>query len=496
VRGVTRVAGDLAAVASGRVGLAVLSGMSVILTTRMLGPRGYAFVGLVGIVSTLVWTASSSWLSTSVRRYGREEFELRGRMNRITWNWAAIAAPLTLASILLVVMLKAAGAFPLGLSWSLVMIAVGFSVALIAVEYLATVLETSGRMRLSAVSQVLSQAGYVGALVVLYVAAVHVSASRVLLFSLASYSALGLALTALAWKAAVVPAEFDRPLLRRMVRLSIPMIGFMVSQYVFSSVDIIILKMFRTQADVGVYALAYQAFSVLSRVTQSGAIVLIPLFVSLKMAGRGDLVARYMQRNVAQVLFLIAALTALVISFLPLIVPLAFGRAFAGATAPMAILLAGLVFLFAQYLIAPVLTLNEQTRAMAVISALATLLNLVGDVVMVAVLHMGIVAPAIATSAALGFMFAAYYISAARASSVKRKVPLMGAVPLTAALVPTLIWGGIAGTAIGLAAVAVTSFAILRITRPFGPEDAEIVAKLRLPEPVRRGALKALAALD
>jgi O-antigen/teichoic acid export membrane protein len=313
---------------------------------------------------------------------------------------------------------------------------------------------------------------------------------------LAAYTALALGLTALTWKSAVVPAEFDRALLRRMLRLSIPMIGFMVSQYVFSSVDIVILKIFRTQADVGVYAVAYQAYTVLSRVTQSGTIVLVPLFVSLRMAGRGDLVVRYMRRNVAQGLFLIAVLTALVIPFLPLIVPLAFGHAFASASTPMAILLCGLVFLFAQYLIAPVLTLNEQTRAMAVISALATLLNVVGDVVLVAVLHMGILAPAVATSAALFFMFGGYYICAARASSVKRQVPLLGALPLTAALVPILIWEGIAGTMIGLAAVLVTSLAVLRVRRPFGPEDAEVVAKLRLPEPVKRGALKALAVLD
>jgi O-antigen/teichoic acid export membrane protein len=495
VRGVTSVAGDFAAVASGRTGLAVLSAVSVILATRLLGPRGYALVGLVSIVSTLVWTVSTSWLSTAVRRYGREDFELRGRVNRLTWNRAVIAAPLTLLSVALVVALKAAGALPLGLSWPLVAIAIGFSLALIVVDHLTTVLETIGRMKVSAASQVLSQAGYVGLLAAVYIAAVHVTASRVLLFSLAAYTALALAITALVWRTAVMPPEFDRALLRRMLHLSIPMCGFMVSQYVFASVDIVILKIFRTQADVGVYAVAYQAYTVLSRVTQSGTIVLVPLFVSLRMAGRGDLVGRYMQRGVAQGLFLAAVLTALVIPFLPLLVPLAFGSAFAGATTPMAILLCGLVFLFAQYLIAPVLTLHEQTRAMAVVSAVATLLNIVGDVILVAVLHMGIIAPAIATSAALAFMFVAYFISAARASSVKPHVPLLGTLPLVAALVPVLVWGGFASTVIGLGAVVLTSVAILRVRRPFGPEDAEIVAKLQLPAPVKRGALRALAVL-
>lgn len=496
VRGGKTVAGDLTAVFSGRAASAVLSAISVVIATRILGPRGYAEIALVGIVANLVWNASTSWTGTAARRYGREDLEVLGRMNRITWNRGLIAAPLVAASLVLVVALRAAGALPLGLTWELVVIALATSLALMAVDHLTTMVEAGGRMRLSAGVQVVGQAAYVAALAAVFISAVRFSASSVLLLSLGAYTLVTTALTVIAWKTAIVPLEFDRAVLRRILKLSIPMIGFIVSQYVFSSIDIVILKMFRGQADVGVYAVAYQAFSVLSRIAQSIGIVFVPLFVSLNLAGRQDVVKRYMERNVQQGLFVVAVVAALAIPALPVIVPIMFSSAFAGAAVPMAVLMFGLTFFFANALVAPVLTLHEQTRAMAIVFALGAVINVVGDVVLVGVLHMGIIAPAIATSGALECMFVGYYLAAQRPLEMTIGVPVLGLVPLFAGLVPTLVWGGAVGFAIGEAAVVTASLAVLIWRQPFGRDDVAAIEKLGLPGPVKRLVVRVINLVD
>lgn len=496
VRGAKTVAGDFAAVASGRVGLIALSAASVLITTRLLGPRGYAVLALVGIVANLIWYASTSWTGTSARRYGREELELSGRMNRITWNRWLIGVPLVSGSVLLIVALKAAGVLPLGLTWKLVVIAIATSFGLMLVDHLTTMLEAGGRMRLSAGVQVVGKAMYVVALVAIFVSARHVSAPYVLLLNIGTYACVGLALAVCVWQMAIVPFEFDRALLRRMLKLSIPMIGFTVSQYVFSAVDVVILKIFRGQADVGVYAVAYQTFSTLTQAAQTLPIVLVPLFVSLRMAGRVDVVRRYMQRGVKQGAFVFAVTAGLAIPFIPVVVPVLFGSAFAGAAVPMSILICGLTFFFANSLLGPVLTLNEQSRAMAIVVTIGAILNVVGDVVMVAVLHMGIVAPAIATSGALVCMFVGYYVAAQRPLGIEMHVPLVELAPLTAGLVPTLVWGDITGTIIGLSAVVLVSAAVLIWNRPFRREDAAVIAKLRLPQPVKHAAIRIIYFLD
>jgi O-antigen/teichoic acid export membrane protein len=310
------------------------------------------------------------------------------------------------------------------------------------------------------------------------------------------YTFTAITLAALAWKTAIVPFKVDRDLLRRILKLSIPMIGFTVSQYVFSSVDILILKIFRGQADVGIYAVAYQAFSTLTGIAQSVTIVLVPLFVSLKLAGREDIVKRYVQRHVEQGLFLVAVFAGLAIPFLPLIVPVMFGPAFASADTPMAVLMFALTFFFANYLIAPVLTLYEQTRAMAVIFTCGAALNVVGDVVLVAILHMGILAPAIATSAALASMYAGYYFAAGRVLQTARRLPIVSLTPLCAGLVPILVWRGVTGSLIGVSCVVLASVALIIWKRPFRQEDAAAIAVLRLPNFVKRYAIAVINFVD
>lgn len=275
-----------------------------------------------------------------------------------------------------------------------------------------------------------------------------------------------------------------------MLWLSTPVIGLMASQYIFASVDIFILRIFRSQHDVGVYAVAYQAYTVLSGVAVSATAVFIPLFVSLQMAGRVSLIERYLERGVPQGLFVLCAVGGLLVPTVPVLVPIVFGHAFAAAAPALCVLAIGLSCLFAAYLVAPILTLHEQTRATAVINGMAAVINTVGDLVMVGVFHMGIVAPAVATSGALAFMFGAFYMRARRVLHLGGWPHIVAAVPLITALTPTLLVPGLAGLVGGVVGAAATSAAIIIWRSPFHREDLELISKLELPSVVKRVALK------
>ena len=317
IRGATTVASDLATVATGRAALALLSAVSVLITTRMLGPAGYGTVALAGIIATLVYTVTSSWTGVSVRRYGREDLELRGTMSRLTWNRAIIGMPLAVVSIAAVIALKIFGGLPSAVTWPLVWIVIASALTTIVLDHWVCLLETSGRMRLSAVSQVVTQAVYVAILFAIFTLRGHGTPVLILAFGLGTQALLSLALVPFLWSLGLVPLAADRPLLRRMLRLSTPLIGFTVSQYVFASIDILVLRIFRSQADVGVYAVAYQAYTVLSRVAVSATAVFVPLFVSLELAGRRKLIERYLERGVPQGLLLIALAGGVAIPLLP-----------------------------------------------------------------------------------------------------------------------------------------------------------------------------------
>ena len=350
-------------------------------------------------------------------------------------------------------------------------------------------------MKVSAASQVIAQLVYVVGVASLFSLKVRTSPEIVLLLSLGSGVLFAAGVAPFVWRSGVVPPELDRALLRRVLWLSTPVIALMASQYVFASVDIVVLRVIRGQHDAGVYAVAYQAYTVLSGVAVTATAVFLPLFVSLRIGGRESLVDRYLTRIVPQALFLLAVVAGLAIPFLPALVPLVFGQAFAAASTPLCVLVVGLVFLFAAYSVAPILTLHERTRATAVINGVAALVNLVGDLLLVAVLHVGVVAPAIATTTSLVLLFAGFYWSARGALRSKASLPFLAAAPLVAGLVPTLLFTGAAGIGVGIVAALVVTAAVCLWRSPFQRDDIDLIAKVELPGPIKRVLVRVLTIL-
>jgi O-antigen/teichoic acid export membrane protein len=156
----------------------------------------------------------------------------------------------------------------------------------------------------------------------------------------------------------------------------------------------------------------------------------------------------------------------------------------------MAILMVGLAFLFAAYLTAPVLTLHERTRTTAVVNAVAAAINVVLDIVLLAVLGMGVAAPAIATTVALAFVFGAFSVCAGRAVGIPIRPDPVLLLPLAVGLASVLLLPGWVGTVVGLGGVLIVAAAILVLRCPFTRTDADVISKLDLPASVSRAATR------
>jgi O-antigen/teichoic acid export membrane protein len=493
IRGVSTMFGDLAALGSGRLTGAFLSLATVLLATRLLGPVGYGVVALVGIVSMLVFSVSTAWTGVAVRRYGREDLELRGLISRLTWNRLVIGAPLVAVSVSLVISLKVVGALPATFTWPLVWLAIAIAIATMLSDHWICLLETGGRMKISAASQVLGQLVNVGGLLAIVLLGRHASPSLVLMLSLTGTLVMVIGAAPFVWRLGLVPPSIDRELLRRMLWLSAPTLVLMVSQYVFASIDLIALRVFSTQANVGIYAVAYRAYSVLTALAVAATGVLVPLFVSLRLGGRGDLVTRYLVRGVPQGVFVISAVAGVLVPSVPLLVPLLFGPSFGSAADPLCILVVGAAVLCSACLIAPILTLHEQTRATAVINLIAAAINVIGDLILIGVLHvLGVSAPALATTAALFFTLCAFHVRARTLEATDVRLDPALALPLIAGCVPALAFGAVLGAATGVFASLAASMVIVLTRSPIAPDDYELLSRLEMPSVVRR-ALRAAA---
>lgn len=495
VRGAATAFSDVVSVSAARgvsIGLALVS---VTIVTHMLGPTKYAILAYIAVISNLMLTATASWTATTVTRYGREELEREGSIRATSWGRLVITAPLLALALVVVVLLKLADLLPRVLTWEFVAIALGSGLALIAGEHLLNLLEAAGRMKLTAVGLALSRAAAIISLVALIALGVTGSASAVALVWLAVGWVFAAALATRVWRVGMWPPTMNRELLRRMIAFSLPMIAFAISVYVIQAVDVVILGAYRPSRDVGLYAIAYQGYGALQQLATTATIVLSPLFVSLRVASREGVIARFYERIVPQTLFLTSIGAGLVASLLGLVVPLVFGHSFGPAAKPLAILLVAWTLYAGASFVASILVLHERSRAIGAINSVAAIVNVVGDLLLVGVLGVGIVGPAIVTAVSLAVITIGYFHVAADCVDRPRTLPLAMVAPAVVGAVLALAFSGGLGVAVGFAGTIGTATVVFLWKKPFAASDVDLIGRLDIPGPLKRLSVGALSRL-
>jgi len=492
VRGLTSALGDYASVTGARLGSVLLSLASILLTTRILAPADYAALAYVSVVATLVF-AGSAWTATAVSRYGREELELGRTMRSVTWSRAALVLPPLAAATALLLGLELLGALPVEFSRTLAGLALLTALALVVGEHVSSLLEAAGRMRLSAVGWVVRHAAVVATLLVIYVTGAGDSVAVIAAATVIASTLVAVALASRVWRAGFWPPAWDPALLRRITLFSLPLVAFTVSQYVMASVDLIVIRAFASARDAGVYAVAYQGYSVLQQLAGASIVVLVPLLVSLRMANREASIRRYLERVVLQLVFLAAVVVGMAAPLVPIIVSLVFPDAFEAAAEPLTVLMGALVLFFGASLLAPILVLHESTRAIGLATTAAALTNVVGDIVLVGAFGLELLGAALATTTALAIICGSYFVIARRLAGSGAKAQPFVLTPLLPGILATLLLPTGWALAAGILGTLAAALLVLRIWKPFEAADADLIEHLDLPLPLKRLALRGLA---
>lgn len=492
IRGARSALTDLMSLVGARgVGMA-LSLVSVVITTRLLAPDVYALVAYVSVTGFLIFTVVSSWTSAAVFRYGREELETEGRMAGTTWARAAMTAPLVLLAIPVAVIAYLLGAFPADFSVGFLVASLVIGFAMVISEHFIYMTEASGRIKRGALAQILQQALAVVGLAFLLITGISDAPEVVIAISIAAAVVIAIWLGAGVWRISVWPPRFDRVLFRRILALSVPLIAVVVSQYVIRSVDLFAIGALLTVADVGVYAVAYQAFNMGFGLATAIPPVFAPLMVSLDVSERPDLIARYHDRVVPQLAFVASVALGLAAPIAPLVVPVAFGDEFAAAASPLVLLLAALWLAVVAHLLAPILLLRERVRLFLWSSVAAAVFNAIAVFLLVSPL--GIEGAAIATIGAY-LIYACAYIPVVRGLvGSTQKFNWLVAVPLVLGVVPAALAGTGSAIAIGLPAVLISSIALLRATDLLNHADLAVLDQMDVPDSLA-GLLRRLAAV-
>ena len=493
--GGTETAGrDLLSVSSAQAVAAVLTGLTVVLATHLLTPAGYAVLAYVQLVGLLLLYVTSSWTAAALVRYGREELERHGTLRATSTARLAISGPLLGVGVVVALVLELGGWLPDQVGWQFVGLGIALGIGLTATEHLVGLLQAEGRMRVSALALVGRQA-----VVVVGFAAVGVVGAGGDPLTLATITVgaglvLALVLARTAERDALWPRGIDRAVLRRLVLFSTPLIAFTLGQYVLRSVDLVVLGIFTTAAEVGLYAVAYQVLMVLQQLPSAAPAVLSPLFVSMRERRGPEHSRRYLEVFVPQLVWLAALLVGIAAPLVEPLIRLVLGEDYAGAAPPLTILLGALLlFAYASFVV-PVLLAEESTKAMAAATALAALVNVAGDVVAVGVLNLGPRGPALATCLALGALAVLYLRAAARAVSAATGFRPLLLLPGLAGVVAAATLPNSFVLLVPLLGVPLLALAIARLDHVFAAPGRSILNHLPMPARLRAPADRLLGA--
>lgn len=385
-------------VGAGKLMAGLLSFAALVLAARLLEPADYGRLALVLVSSSVLYAVLASWSSLPVYVLATEELRDHGTMSGTSAARSAVTGLLAVLVALLTLLGAALGLLD-GIAPLLVLAWAAAGLGYTVCEHVTSLLETRGRYAASVTVQTLRPAAWALGLLALVTATTSAALDAVLWLLVASWTlASGLAL-AVASRLPLRPVRTSRRRIVVLVTASVPLIAFSVSQLLFGSVDLYVLRVFATTHDVGVYGLAYQCFSMGALLSSALVAVVTP-----RLAGHVDspaAVRTYLLALERRGLPLLGAVAALLLPWVVPVTGVLFGHAYEEAGPPLVVLGVAFVALVATTALTPVLLVRRQYGPMAGIAVGAVALNAGLDLVLVGALGLGVTAPAAATAVSL-----------------------------------------------------------------------------------------------
>ena len=391
---------DSLALCSSQIFAIPLGILASALTVRLLGAEEYGYLSVFLMVGGLFSLFVGNWSSASLIRFGREEYQKSGKINRTVWaRYILFAVSFVLA---IFVLFLAGGPITRyiggGGGICLLLIILLTVVAQDANSSFSYMLQAVKRMKTYGIALLFSPFFLIcglGALFYLYgnklafpvvalVMALSTAAASFLIFLLLPHKAL-------------FPVAFDKTMLKDIYLFSYPVIFGNIAFYVVNWVDMVVIKHYFSMQDVGVYQVAYNVYSMVANQMSIINTIMLPLFVSMIALGKGFLIRRYI-RSIVPLFFLGGVLLVCCgASISPLFFHYVYGDAFDVSAWYFSVLSLGLAFKVLVYLYSGILIAHKHVKLSIVAGVIGALLNFGGDLLLIP--WMGPVGATVATSA-------------------------------------------------------------------------------------------------
>jgi PST family polysaccharide transporter len=398
----------------------ILSFLTVLVVARPLGPSAYGVVNAVlAFIGMFSWAALSGFDRLVVRSAVGEEDRLRDIVN------TTLGLKLIVGMLALVAAIIGAWVVPGISTTERVGITVAAAMIVISplVGTLNTVCQVHEQMHWIAIVGLARQVIYIG----LAGALIFVFGAKPLGVVAAFVIAYSAALLMYAWVAArwILPRvsfrfkDLGGSFLKAGVLFTV--IGFF--SFLYTKVDILMIKLFADFTQVGLYAAALTLFSRVNSTVELFSVAFFPQIV--RQAKKGSLVLEDMKKGVLALAGLGAGAAVVGWFLSPWVIPLVLGKGFSGSVVPFQLLLVALVIGMPFYPLTLLFQARGLEATLAKVIPLRAVLNVAIDA-FVLWRGWGIAGVAAGTLATSAVYFAVLTVVAARSGLLVRRGSLVG----------------------------------------------------------------------
>ncbi|GEM_PF-4405667 len=266
---------------------------------KTLGPAGFGDLAVILGIGQLLYYGAAAWSEPALLRFGREEMEREGTLQRTVAARTALASGCFVFAAAAVALAGprlggATAATPAVLAGAL-----AWGAAFSASNAAVFLLRVAGRLRESAAASVCRHAS---SLILLAPMALgwlpRVPAMAIAVEVAASGCTLAYAAWCLRGRRAW-PPRWDGPLLRRLTAYCAPVIVIYLAGYVSEWGHLFVINRYFSREDVGVYAAVGRVVGHAQLILMSLYTLLVPALVSLRTQQRYAWVERYAREGIA-----------------------------------------------------------------------------------------------------------------------------------------------------------------------------------------------------
>lgn len=414
---------------AGNYGAIAISFSINLVLTRAIGPGEFGRLALLLVASQILLFLVAHWSYSTVIQFGAREIVRSGALRQTFWVrmfWLGIGAAIV-GPLLLLLGTPVAEVLAVPRPW----------LALLFLHFFAVAIFTTA----AAVLQAAERMSEYGALLFLERIAAIVFVAVMLAIgwrdALGAFVALTLSNAALAawgfWllHRVLTPVGFSRTHMAEMLRFSIPLVastwmGFLGTQWI----DLVVIRAYLPLGALGLYSLAGQLAGAMQQLTVIAGSYVLPRYSVLASEGREDAIRAALTEIVPVWLLAFGFILQVGIIAAPIVVPLIFGDAFAGAATPFALLLVAGAWLAVFATFNPVLLAHGETVFVSIAVLASVVANVALDLMLVPPL--GIAGAAIATVLAYAVSALIVLARASRRSRIPALPYVLFPVPVAA----------------------------------------------------------------